>query len=356
MTANEWETKNMTSTTKDDTNYRCDVVVIGGGSAGLSAAVTLGRALRSVVVVDAGSPRNAPADGVHGFLSREGMNPSALLAVGREEARNYGVTIVDAEAVRARRLSGGFEVVLADGRMVFGRRLLLAGGLVDELPPIAGLAEQWGRGVLHCPYCHGYEIRGQRIGVVGTSPMSVYQSLLFRQWSDTITLFLNDTVAPSEQEWDQLAARSVQVVAGAVTSVDSVDGILSGLTVDNGRNFDLQTVVVGAKTKASVDILDESLGLTAQQLFSGMVTFIEPGPAGSAAAPGVYVAGNLSNAAAQVIVAAADGTVAGMNINADLVQEETAWAVQGRNGPFSAAMEARVSDRVLGDRRHGMST
>ncbi|MCZ4519354.1 NAD(P)/FAD-dependent oxidoreductase [Rhodococcus ruber] len=343
------------SLSENHTDYRCDVVVIGGGAAGLSAAVALGRALRSVVVVDAGSPRNAPADAVHGFLGREGMNPTVLLEVGREEARAYGVTILDAEAVRARRFSGDFEVLLADGRTVTGRRLLLAGGLVDELPPIAGLAEQWGKGVLHCPYCHGYEIRGNRIGVVGTSPMSVHQSLLFRQWSDKITLFLNDTVIPSEQEWDQLAARSVQVVAGAVTSVDAVDGILTGVTVGNGRNFDLETVVVGSKMKARVDIVDESIGLAAQELFSGMVSFIEPGPAGSTAAPGVYVAGNVSNAAAPVIVAAAEGTAAGMKINSDLIEEETAWAVQGRNGPFSAAMEARVTNRVLGARRHGLT-
>ena len=332
---------------------RYDVVVIGGGAAGLSAAVTLSRALRSVVVIDAGAPRNAPAQGVHGFLSREGMSPLALLAVGRSEAESYGATIIGGEATAVRRTAEGFEVVLTDGRKMVGRRLLLTTGLVDGLPAIPGLSEQWGAGVVHCPYCHGYEFRGQRIGVLGTTPFSVHQTLLFRQWSEDITLFLNDTVAPTEEEWDKLAARSVRVVEGAVTSVNATDGVLNGVTVTGGTSFDLQALAVGTKMEARAGLL-ESLGLTTQEHPSGMASFLEPGPMGTTAVPGVYVAGNVSNIAAQVIVAAAEGTSAGMMINAHLIEEETAWAVEGWLGPFSSPIEAKVSEQVLGSRRHGL--
>ncbi|MHA7217493.1 NAD(P)/FAD-dependent oxidoreductase [Arthrobacter sp. MDT1-48-3] len=332
---------------------RYDVVVVGGGAAGLSAAVTLGRALRSVLVLDAGRPRNAPAQGVHGFLTREGMHPLALLDAGRGEAESYGSTVLAAEAVQVRRETRGFVVELSDGRVVRGRRLLLATGLTDGLPDIPGLLDQWGAGVVHCPYCHGYEIRGRRIGILGTGPLSVHQTLLFRQWSDDITLFLNDAVRPTDEEWDRLAARSIRVVDGAVASVDAIDGVLSGVTTRSGTAFALDALAVGTRMEANGGLL-APLGLPEQQHPSGMGRFVEPGPMGTTAVPGVYVAGNVSNLAAQVVVAAAEGTMAGAAINASLVEEETAWAVEGYRGPFSASSESEVSARVLGTRRHGL--
>jgi thioredoxin reductase len=339
--------------TTDHPQNHYDVVVVGGGAAGLSAAVTLARALRSVLVIDAGNPRNAPAEGVHGFLSREGTSPAALLDAGRIEAESYGATLVQGEASFLQRTAGGFEAELTDGRRFTGRRLLVATGLVDGLPAVPGLQEQWGRGVVHCPYCHGYEIRDQRIGVLGTGPMSVHRALLFRQWSSDITLFLNDTVAPTDEEWDKLAARSIRVVDGAVSSVDSTDGVLTGVTTRAGASFDLQALAVGTRMEARSALL-APFGLSAQEHPSGMGHSVPPGPMGSTSVAGLYVAGNVSNLTAQVIVAAAEGTMAGAMINAHLVEEETAWAVEGHRGPFSAAREAEVSERVLGIRRHGL--
>lgn len=332
---------------------RYDVVIIGGGAAGLSAAVTLGRALRSVVVLDAGQPRNAPAKGVHGFLTREGMSPLQLLEVGRTEAGSYGADIRPTEAVAVRRTADGFSVDAADGGTVVGRRVLFATGLADGLPDIPGLRDQWGEGVVHCPYCHGYEIRGQRIGVLATGPMSMHQALLFRQWSEDITFFLNDAAAPTDEEWDKLAARGIRVVDGQVASVHSVDGVLSGVTLTSGTPFALDALAVGTRMEARGELL-ASLGVAVEPHASGMGTFIAGGPMGSTSVPGVYVAGNVSNLSAQVIVAAAEGTMAGAAINADLVQEETAWAVEGLRGPFSAASEAAVAERLLGARRHGL--
>jgi thioredoxin reductase len=332
---------------------RYDVVIIGGGAAGLSAATTLGRALRSVLVIDSGTPRNAPAAGVHGLLSRDGMNPGELLSIGRREVLSYGGTVVDDEAVSARRTPEGFEVILGDGRRFSARRLLVTTGLTDELPAIDGLREQWGKGVVHCPFCHGWEIRGQRIGVLGTGPMSVHQALLFRQWSPDITLFLNDTVEPIGEEWDKLAARSVTVVDGPVASVDAVDGVLTGLTLREGHSFDVQALAVATRMEARSALL-ESLGLSPHMHPSGVGRFIEADAMGGAtAARGVYVAGNVSNLMAQVVTAAAEGVMAGARINADLIEEETRWAVEGRFGPFSAASESAVSRIVPGNRLHG---
>lgn len=336
----------------DTTRY--DAVIIGGGAAGLSAATTLARALRSVLVIDSGTPRNAPAAGVHGYLSRDGMNPVELLAAGRNEVLSYGGTVLDGEAVSARRTPSGFEVVLGDSRRFTGRRLLVTTGLTDELPPIDGLREQWGKGVVHCPYCHGWEIRGQRIGVLGTGPLSIHQALMFRQWSPDITLFLNDTVSPTDEEWEKLSARSVRVVEGAVASVDSVGGVLAGVTLFAGASFSVEALAVGSRMEARSALL-ESLGLASQVHPSGAGRFIETDAMGSTAVPGVYAAGNVSNLMAQVITAASEGLMAGARINADLIEEETRWAVEGRFGPFSAVSEAAVSEAVLGGQRHGLA-
>ena len=188
------------------TSLTHDVAIVGGGAAGLSAAVALARSLRSVVVVDAGEPRNAPAAGAHNVLAREGVSPLELLAAGRGEAEHYGAEICHDRAVAARRRDDVFELDLASGGTVRARRLLLATGLIDELPDVPGVREFWGTSVLHCPYCHGWEVRGQRIGVLGTSPFSVHQTLLFRQLSADVTLFSHTMPDPGEEAWDQLAA------------------------------------------------------------------------------------------------------------------------------------------------------
>lgn len=280
------------------------------------------------------------------------MNPGELLSIGRSEVLSYGGTVIDGEAVAAHRTPDGFEVVLGDARQFSGRRLLVTTGLMDELPPIDGLREQWGKGVVHCPYCHGWEIRGQRIGVLGTGPLSVHQALLFRQWSPDITLFLNDTVEPTDEEWDKLAARSIAVVDGAVASVDAVDGVLTGLTLRQGTSFGVQALAVGTRMEARSALL-ESLGLSSQVHPSGAGRFIETDAMGATAVPGLYAGGNVSNLMAQVITAAAEGVMSGARINADLIDEETRWAVEGHFGPFSATSEAAVSKMVLDHRRHG---
>ena len=324
----------MSRDTKTETADEYQVVVIGGGAAGLSAAVTLGRALRSVLVIDAGEPRNAPAAGVHGFLSRDGIDPRELLDMGREEARGYGVDFIAGVAVAARSTAGAeegaklsFDVELADGRTVKARRILVTTGLTDVLPDIDGIRERWGRDVLHCPYCHGWEVRNKAIGILGSVPMALHQTMLFRQWSPNITLFLNDVVEPTDAEWEQLAARSISVVEGKVESLAIQDDALRGVVLASGTVIPVEAVVTATRLEARSAVL-ESLGVPVVEHPMGVGHHVEVNPMGGATAvPGVWAAGNVADLMGQVMASAASGVMAGAAINAHLVAEETRLAV-----------------------------
>ncbi|MFG2567547.1 FAD-dependent oxidoreductase [Streptomyces sp. NPDC048567] len=325
-----------------DNTQAYDVVVIGGGAAGLSGALALGRARRSVLVIDAGDPRNAPAGHVHNYLGREGTPPGELLAIGRDEVAGYGVEVVTGEVTVVERLpeDSGFRVVRGDGATVTARRLLVATGLTDELPPIPGLAERWGREVLHCPYCHGWEVRDAAIGVIATSPMAVHQALLWRQWSEDITLFLHDGPEPTDEEYEQLAARGIAVVDGAVAGLEVTDDRLTGVRLAGGRVVERAAVVVQTKLTARSGLL-EGLGLRPVEAEMGgqlIGSYIEADPAGMTEAANVWVAGNVTGLLDQVIGAAAAGLKAGAAINGDLVTEDTRRAVRARNAPSDAEM------------------
>jgi thioredoxin reductase len=343
---------------------RYDVVVVGGGAAGLSGALTLARARRSVLVIDAGQPRNAPAAGVHNYLAHEGTPPAELLALGRTEVTGYGGEILTGTVVTAeRRDAGDFRVVLDDGAAILADRLLVTTGLVDELPEVPGVAERWGREVLHCPYCHGREVHNQAIGILATGPMAVHHALLWRHWSTDVTLFLHTAPQPGDEEYEQLAARDIAVVDSEVTGLEVTDDRLTGVTLAGGGVIPTQALVIAPRFTARAGILT-GLGLEPAELeMRGHVigSHIAADPSGATAVPGVWVAGNVADPLAQVIVAAAAGLKAAAAINADLVAEDTARAVAARRArnlatpePFSAQVEADVCERVLGDHRHGL--
>jgi thioredoxin reductase len=347
----------------DQLGHSYDVVVAGGGAAGLNGALMLARSRRSVAVIDAGDPRNAPAAGVHGLLARDGMPPAELLERGRAEVRRYGGHVVPGEIRDAAREDNGFAVTLADGRRVRARRLLVATGLTDELPDIPGLRARWGRDVVHCPYCHGWEVRDQAIGVLATGPMSVHQALLFRQLSDDVVFFARALAPPAGEETGQLAARGITVVTGEVASLEIAGDRLTGVRLADGRMVNRDAVAVSPRMAARAGFL-AGLGLRPAPHPSGMGEHIPADPAGRTEVPGVWVAGNVTDLAAQVGAAAAAGAMAGAQINADLVAEETRLAVAAcqhaayqdaaYRDPFSARTEAQVSELVTGDRRHGL--
>jgi thioredoxin reductase len=299
-----------------------DVVVVGGGAAGLSGALMLARARRSVVVIDAGNPRNAPASGVHGLFARDGVAPAELLERGRAEVHSYGGEVFTGEVASVVREDAGFTVALSDGRTVNTRRLLVATGLVDELPEIPGLRERWGRDVLHCPYCHGWEVRDQAIGVLATGPLSVHQALLFRQWSSDVIFFTHSMPMPTDEELEQLAARGIVVVSGEVASLEVAGDHLAGIQLVDGTVVRREALTISPRMAARVGFL-ATLGLRPAEHPSGMGEHIPSDGAGRTEIPGIWVAGNVTDLAAQVGTAAAGGAFAAAQINADLVAEET---------------------------------
>ncbi len=306
-----------------------DVVVVGGGAAGLSGAVALARARRSVLVVDAGQPRNAPAGHVHNYLGREGTPPAELLTAGHDEVTGYGGQLVAGRVVAASRENGGFLVALDDGRQVRARRLLVATGLVDELPDVPGVAQRWGRDVLHCPYCHGWEVRDRRIGVLATGPLATQQAHLWRQWSRYVLLLLHGTPAPGAEEAERLAARGVTVVDGPVAGIEVAGDALTGVRLASGEVVTLDAVVVAPRLSARADVV-EPFGLKPVDVeLGGQVigSQVPADPTGATAVPGVWVAGNVADVRAQVVTAAAAGLNAAAAINADLVAEDTRTAV-----------------------------
>ncbi|MEU7960126.1 methyltransferase domain-containing protein [Micromonospora humida] len=335
-----------------------DVVVVGGGAAGLSGALALGRFRRDVVVVDGGAPRNAPADHVHNFLTNEGVPPATLYATGRAEVARYGVTLLDATVTAAHPLDGPpgttganpaggagedprpagsvgparFAVTLADGRVLHARRMLVTTGLVDELPDVPGLAGRWGRDVLHCPYCHGWEVRDQAVGVLATGPMAAHQALLFRQLTDDLVVFTHTAGPLPADDAERLAARGVTVVDGEVAELEVTADRLTGVRLRSGRVVPREALVVAPRFAARAAFL-AGLGLTPEDFVVGGHAFgdrVAADASGATGVPGVWVAGNVTDPQATVIAAAAAGLKAAAALNADLIAEETDRAVAAR--------------------------
>ena len=333
-----------------------DVVVIGGGAAGLSAALTLSRARRRVLVVDAGNPRNAPAGHVHNYLGRENTPPGELLAIGREEVGLYGGEIHPGTvtAVRPGPGSGSgpnsgsgsgpnsgsgsdgaeqhgrgehgsqqprFVVELTDGTTVGARRVLVTTGLVDDLPDIPGVAEHWGGRVLHCPYCHGWEVRDRPVAILGVSAMSAHQALLWRQWTPDVTLLLHTAPAPTDEELAKFARRGIRIVEGEVTGFGA-----DGARLADGTLVPVDALVLMSRVEARADAL-APLGLKPVDFeVNGhrFGTHLPSGPGGATTVPGLYVAGNVTDPMATVIAAAAAGVSTAGMLNMDLVMEDAA--------------------------------
>ncbi|MER6349869.1 NAD(P)/FAD-dependent oxidoreductase [Streptomyces sp. NPDC001595] len=310
----------------ENTIDSCEVLVVGGGTAGLSAALVLGRARRRTLVVDSGEPRNAPAAHMYGYLSRDGMPPAEFLAAGREEIARYGVDLVRDRAVDAGRDGEHFTVALASGRTVRARRLVVTTGLKDELPAVPGVAERFGRDVLHCPYCHGWEVRDQAFGVLATSPLSVHQALMVSQWSADVTLFLH-TVAESELSGDdlrRLAAAGVTTVPGEVAGLVVEDDRLTGVRLTDRTVHPREALFVAPRPLPRGGLL-QRLGAEFHDTPFGSYPVVDT--TGLTSVPGVWAAGNAVGFAEQVVNAASGGYRAGATINGDLLMTDIDAAV-----------------------------
>lgn len=298
-----------------------DVAVIGAGPAGLAAATALARSLRSVVVIDSGEPRNRFAEHAHNVLGSEGDSPLEIDARGRAEAVAYGARFLDATVDRVARRDERFAVAV-DGAELLVRRLVLATGLVDVLPDLPGLAERWGRTVLHCPYCHGYEVRGQRIAVLATGPNAAHQALLFRQLTDEVTVVVRPGGEPDADSAELLAAVGVRVAPSAAVAVEGP----ADLRLEDGSVLPADAVVVAPRFTVRGELFEQLGGALPLHPATGLPT-IEADPTGRTGVEGVWAAGNVRDPMAQVVVSAAQGLMAGAAVNADLVMEDARRAL-----------------------------
>lgn len=341
--------------------HEWDAVVIGGGAAGLSAAQMLGRARRRTLVVDAGSPRNRFASHLHGTLGHDGRPPSELLARGREELTRYGVAVRSgvvvelAETARGHgadgrgHRDGTLRATLDDGTVLETRAVVLASGLEDVLPPVDGLRERWGRSILHCPYCHGWEVAQQRLGVLVSSPGAHHQLELVRQWSDDVTAFATDadTAAAFRDPrlGERLVARGIHTVGEPVVSVtDAPDGKALAVTTEGGAVHTVDALFAAPRPRIDLAFAD-ALALERGEA-DGAPLAVDG--TGATSHPRVWAAGNVVAAFANIPTAAAAGAMAGAAVNAALVALDVDAAVaRTRRSERNTGWETRYATREV---------
>lgn len=292
-----------------------DVIVVGGSYAGISAALQIARARRRVLVIDAGSRRNRFAAHSHGFLAHDGHDPAEIAAAARAQVRRYPtLTWLEDAATDARRSAEHFVVTLASGARHEARRLVLAGGVVDSLPDVPGLAERWGRSVFHCPYCHGYELQQGRIGVIATSPLSVHGALLLPDWGPTI-YFTQATFEPTDDERATLEQRGVTIERTPVVAVDGEPDDLRVRLADGGA-VPLAGLFVLPSTRVATPLAAQ-LGCAFDDGPSG--AYVRTDPMRETTVAGVFACGDMAMPAGSVAFAVGDGARAGVSAHQSLV-------------------------------------
>jgi len=303
-----------------------DVIIVGGGPAGLSAALVLGRCRRRVLVCDAGHPRNASSHGLHLFLTRDGIEPAQFLNIAREQLRPYEtVELRHATVADARRLPEGFEVVLGDseaaetgakGERIVARKLLLATGVVDTLPEIEGLAAFYGRSVFHCPYCDGWEMRDQPLAVYGQGENGAGLALELTLWSRELVLCTDGPSGLSRKERQRLDRHNIGVREDKIKRLEGIEGALDRVVFEKGEPLKVQGMFFSTGNSQASN-LARKLGckLTRQGC-------VDTGDYELTSVPGVYAAGDTTRLAQFVIIAAAEGAKAGFAINKELLKED----------------------------------
>ncbi|SDS67247.1 Thioredoxin reductase [Brevibacterium sandarakinum] len=309
-----------------------EVAIIGGGAGGLAASIALARSLRSVIVIDAGSPRNAPSAHAHNVLGHEGINPLELVAKGRREAEAYGVQFVDGSVISAHNSaqateSLNFVLETSVATTIEAKRIIIATGLTDVLPDIPGLADGWGETVLHCPYCHGYEVRGQNIGIIGTTAMSYHQAMMFSQLSDRVTFLRHTAPAPDEAQGKMLETLGISYVDATVEAVErsaTATGLTQGGTATsltlriNGPDMTFDALAVGPYFRANGEIFEQLGGVVVDHP-TGLGSSIPAEANGATDVPGVWAVGNSTDIVAMVVASAASGVMVGAQVNAELI-------------------------------------
>ncbi|GGG11618.1 NAD(P)/FAD-dependent oxidoreductase [Pontibacter amylolyticus] len=293
-----------------------DVIIIGGGPAGLNAAMILGRSRRKVLLFDSGEPRNRWSRSMNGFLSSDGVNPGDFIRKGREELKKYSIQVIDHPVTDATYSKGTYVVESSEGHVYHSRKLLLATGLKDTLPEVEGIEELYGKSVHHCPYCDGWESRDKAIAVYGKDRSGIGQALAMKNWSDDVTLYTDGTRKLNNKDMELLDLNGVKVCTDAIARVQGEDGMLQHIILRNGELRPQEALFFSGETKQQSDI-GRQLGCE----FTGKGV-IKTRRLQQANIPGLYVAGDAARDMQLVIVAAAEGAKAGVAINMELQQED----------------------------------
>jgi thioredoxin reductase len=299
-----------------------DVIIIGGSFAGLSAALQLARARRRILVLDSNEPRNRFAQASHGLFGHDGQPPAALLANARSQLLRYGkVTFAASLATQAAKSGEEYSVTTATGAVHTASRLILATGVSDDLSTLPGMQERWGISMLHCFYCHGYEVAGRRLGVLATSDRALKTAMLLPDWSEHVTLFTNGALTLSPDQLAELRTRGVSVEAVPAVALLGDAPSLSGLRLVDGRTVPIDAVFINPHTHMASP-LAEQLGCEFEEGPSG--PFICTGPDKQTTVKGVYAAGDAARAGHNASWAVADGVTAGISAHQSLSLEQPA--------------------------------
>ncbi|MEJ1095763.1 MULTISPECIES: NAD(P)/FAD-dependent oxidoreductase [unclassified Pseudoxanthomonas] len=294
-----------------------DALVVGGSFAGLAAATYIARAKRRVLVVDGGQPRNHFSPAAHGFLGHDGLPPGEILATARGQVLAYpNATLRTGEVVAIQPNASGFDVRLNDGTAISSRKLVMATGLRDELPALPGLSERWGRTVLHCPYCHGYETGGSPLGVLATHPMSAHQANLVHDWG-SVTFFTNGAPLPDEETVAKLIARGVVFETAPIAALLGNAPALTGVVLADGRELPLNALFVAPVLHQCP--LVTQLRLDMDESPTGPI--VRTDERRMTSVPGIYAAGDIVRSGHSVSFAVADGVMAGISLHQALVAE-----------------------------------
>ncbi len=322
----------------------CDVAVVGGSAAGLAAGLQVQRQNRSVIVIDSGEPRNAPATHTHGYLGYDGVPPTELVVAGRAELRKYGGEILTGRVTAVDHEPGvGFRVEAGPRLTVQARRVVAATGVTDELPAVDGIERHWGTSVLHCPFCHGYEVRGQRLVQIITHPAGLHPARLFAHLSDRLTLLIPATVEVDSGELAPLEAGGAAVVQGDAQRItEGPHGTLTGIELTDGRHLAADAVVVTTRMRPRIEPF-VGLGLATEAHPIGVADYVATDTTGETSVDGLYAAGNLTDPSQQVLSAAANGSHVGAVIALDLATEDQA------TGERPSSTEVEWNARYSGD-------
>ncbi len=291
-----------------------DVAVIGGSNAGLSAALALGRARRSVAVIDDSNPRNAPAGHAHNVYTRDGTPPDELRRIGRQQLEPYGVHFVKARVNTVEGSKGAFQLILSDGGELTAARLLLATGVTDDLPNVPGIRESWGKSVFTCPYCHGWEVQDMPLAVLGDSDMGYGFARLIQNWSRDLVLVTGGTTSMTDDQLDDLHARGIDIIEAAIMEYENHNGELSALCLSNGQRLARKAVFMRPLMSLRSN-LHKQLGCALSD--DGLQVVVDE--AGQTSVQGVYAAGDMVSPMAAVIMAAASGAKAAGALNHEFV-------------------------------------